>query len=144
MVTKELELASELRTVVTRLIKKMRRESVTAQHLSLTERSTLATLLNNGQMVPSELATSEKITNQSMSQILNKLWDLGYIDRIASEQDRRKILISLTEKGTHIIEQVRSERAAWLASAITATCSAEEQELLKKVIGPLTKLVDFE
>ena len=137
-----LELASELRGLLARLIRKLRKESVTGQKLSLTERSTLSTLYQQKQMLPSELASSEKITNQSMSQILNHLLELGYITRTASDTDKRKVLISLTESGEKTLLQVRAERNEWLAKAISDSCDDEEINLLKKVIGPLTRVVD--
>jgi DNA-binding MarR family transcriptional regulator len=136
-----LELASELRALLARLIKKLRKESAKGQHLSLTERSTLSLLQQQNQMLPSELASSEKITNQSMSQILNHLLELGYITRTASDMDKRKVLISLTALGEKILLQVRAERDEWLAKAICDSCDEEEINLLKKVIGPLTKVV---
>lgn len=141
---KNLEFVSNLRTVVGRLIKKLRKESATGQQLSLTERSTLSLLYQHKAMLPSELATMEKITNQSMSTILNHLLDLGYITRTASETDKRKVHIGLTAEGEKILLQVRNERDQWLAKAITQTCSEHEQELLKQVLIPLTKIVDFE
>ena len=140
--TPNLELASELRGLFGRLIKKLRKESVTGQKLSLTERSTLSTLYQQRQMLPSELASSEKITNQSMSQILNHLLELGYITRTASDTDKRKVLISLTESGEKTLLQVRAERNEWLAKAISDSCDEEEINLLKKVIGPLARVVD--
>jgi DNA-binding MarR family transcriptional regulator len=145
MSAKDLQFASDLRTVVTRLVKKLRKKSVTGQQLSLTERSTLSLLLSseNG-MLPSELAAMEKITNQSMSQILSSFLEKGFITRTSSETDKRKVIISLTEKGKAIILQVLSERDEWLNEALRETCTEEERELIKKALGPLTKLVDFE
>ena len=140
----DLELASELRTLFTRLIKKLRKESVTGQHLSLTERSTMSLLYQQKQMLPSGLAASEKITNQSMSQILNHLFELGYITRTASDTDKRKVLISLTKTGEETLLRVRAERDEWLAKAISDSCNEEEINLLKKVIGPLNKVIDHE
>jgi len=135
---------SELRTVITRLIKKLRKESATGQHLSLTERSTMALLHQYQTLQPGELAAMEKITNQSMSQILNHLLELGYITRTASTEDKRKMMIALTAEGERILLQVRNERDAWLTRAIEATCSKDEQEILKRAIIPLTRIVDFE
>jgi len=143
MSNKDIQLSSDLRTVVTRLVKKLRRESVTGQQLSLTERSTLALLLQHESLLPSELAAMEKITNQSMSQVLSHLLERGFIIRTNSETDKRKVMISLTEAGARTIIQVRSERDEWLAEAIKATCTDEEQELLKLAIKPLTKIVDY-
>jgi len=139
----DIQLAGDLRTVVARLIKKLRKESVTGQQLSLTERSSMSLLLQHKELLPSELAAMEKITNQSMSQVLNHLLGLGYISRKASETDRRKVIISLSELGERTILQVRAERDEWLSKAISLTCSEEEVLALKQAIGPLTKLVDF-
>jgi DNA-binding MarR family transcriptional regulator len=143
MVNQEIQYVSDLRTVVARLVKKLRRASETAQRLSLTERSTLSALYQSAGMLPSELAAMEKITNQSMSQILAHLFELGYVNRTASETDRRKVIITLTPEGEKILMQVRHERDEWLTNAIEQTCTPEEKELLKQVITPLTKLVDF-
>ena len=95
-------------------------------------------------MLPNELAAMEKITNQSISQILNHLAELGYIKRRLSKEDKRKSFISLTAKGSLVINQVRNEKDNWLYQAITTSCTAEEIAALKKALTPLKKLVDFE
>jgi DNA-binding MarR family transcriptional regulator len=141
---KDTLLASELRTVVTRLIKKLRKQSSTASQLSLTERTTIALLDQYGELLPNELAAMEKITTQSMSQILSKLLEMGLIKRRISETDKRKAIITLSDPGRTLLYQVRNERDEWLNKALEATCTAEEKALLKKAIGPLTKLVDFD
>ena|ERR1700761_1921001 len=139
----DIQLASDLRIAVGRLIKKLRKESPTAQHLSLTERSTMGNLYRDGALLPSELAAMEMITNQSMSQVLNHLSELGYITRTISETDKRKVHISLSEAGANMLLQFRHERDEWLANAINQTCTPAEQELLKQALAPLNKLVDF-
>lgn len=138
------QLASGLRTVVTRLVKKLRSKSSVSEKLSMTERSVIKLLDEHKELLPSELAAMEKVTTQSMSQILNHLAELNYISRKFSETDRRKVYISLTDAGKELLEQTRSEREEWLQKAIEATFSDEEKELLGKLLGPLTRLVDFD
>ena len=140
----DIQLASELRTVITRLIKKLRKKSETGMSLSLTERSTMSLLDQYGEMLPNELATMEKITNQSMSQILNHLSELGYINRRISKEDKRKSIITLSARGSQVLRQVRSERDNWLYQAIEQTCSVGETEILRKAIQPLTRVLNFE
>ena len=140
---RDLLFASDLRTAITRLIKKLRKESPTGLGLSLTERSTMALLYQHKAMLPSELAANEMITNQSMSQVLSHLFELGFITRSVSATDKRKVNISLSDLGETTLLQVRHERDEWLAKAITTACTADEQELLKKAIGPLGKLIDL-
>ena len=137
-------LASDLRTVITRLIKKLRAKSSAGDQLSLTERSTIALLDQHKELMPSELAAMEKITTQSMSQIISHLLALGYITKKASKTDKRKSLISLSKKGQEILYKVRNERDEWLNRALQQTCTAKEQELLRRALVPLTRLVDFE
>jgi len=139
----DIEFASELRNVITRLIKKLRKESPTSQRLSMTETSTMSLLQQHKSLLPGELAAMEMITNQSMSQVLNHLYELGYITRVSSEADKRKINISLSEKGEKILELFRHERDEWIVKAIENTCSPKEQAMLKQIIEPLTKIVDY-
>ena len=111
---KDIQFASELRAVINKLVKKLRKESPTGQKFSLTERSTMSALYQHGALLPSELAAMEMITNQSMSQVLNHLSELGYIVRVPSETDKRKVNISLTEEGEKIFLQFKHERDEWL------------------------------
>jgi DNA-binding MarR family transcriptional regulator len=140
----DLQLASDLRMVITRLIKKLRNKSSTSESLSLTERSTLALLDQHKELSPSDIAGMEKITTQSMSQILNHLLELGYINRKISKTDKRKSIISLTKAGHDILYKVRNERDEWLSMALNETCSVKEQALLRRTLEPLTKLVNFD
>lgn len=140
----DLQLASELRTVITRLIKKLRSKSIASERLSLTERSTIALLDQHKELLPSELAAMEKITTQSMSQILNHLLELGYINRKISETDKRKAIISLSRSGQKILYKVRNERDEWLDKALKKTCTPKEQDILRQALQPLTKLVDVD
>jgi DNA-binding MarR family transcriptional regulator len=138
------KLASDLRTVITRLIKKLRNKSAASEKLSLTERSTIALLDQHKELLPSELAAMEKITTQSMSQILNHLLELGYIIRRVSATDKRKVIISLSKTGQDILYKMRNERDEWLNKALNTACTAKEQEMLRRAIMPLTRLVDFD
>lgn len=140
----DLQLASDFRTVITRLIKKLRAKSATSSSLSLTERSTMALLDQHKELLPSELAGMEKITTQSMSQILSHLLELGYISRKESKTDKRKAIISLSKTGQTVLYKARNERDEWLNKALQATCSEKEQEQLRKCLPLLTKLVDFD
>ncbi|MDB5124501.1 MAG: winged helix DNA-binding protein [Mucilaginibacter sp.] len=142
-VNKDLQLASDLRTGITRLVKKLRKESPTGLQLSITERSTLALLYQHKSLLPSELAAMEMITNQSMSQVLNHLFELGFITRTPSDTDKRKVIISLTSEGERTLTRVRNERDEWLARAINETCTPAEQNILNQALAPLNKLVDF-
>ncbi|MFC3560909.1 MarR family winged helix-turn-helix transcriptional regulator [Pedobacter jamesrossensis] len=136
-------IASELRPVLARLNRKMRKLSPSNTVLSQTERSILVLLEQHDYLLSAELAVLEKITPQSMGALLNHLDELKLISKTASHSDKRKIHISLSLSGKEMLEQVRLERDEWLSKAIAEVCTEQEQLILKKALGPLTKLVNF-
>jgi len=137
------EMAAELRVVISRLVKIIRTEVKQDQLLSLTERSTLSLVYHRTAMLPSELAALEKVTNQSMSQVINKLLLLGLIHKTASTADRRKVIVSITGAGKKYIEKKRQDSQEWLAKSIREKTNQKEKEVLSKAIKVLTKLVDL-
>ncbi|MDP4239688.1 MAG: MarR family transcriptional regulator [Bacteroidota bacterium] len=136
------ELAARLRVSVARLVKVMRSEVRRDEPLSLTERSTLSMVYQYSKMLPSELAIKEKVTSQSMSQIINKLSLLNYIEKTPSREDKRKVIITITPKGKEFIELKRNKSQEWLAKAISEKTTNAEREILASAITILSKLVD--
>jgi DNA-binding MarR family transcriptional regulator len=139
---RDIEVAGSLRTVLHRLIKLLRRETRNEAQLSLTERATLGLIYQHGELLPSDIARMEKVTTQSMSQVVNHLFELNYIHRSPSADDKRKVLLSLTPAGKADVEQRRLDKQEWLARALHEKVSPEERELLMEAIMVLTKLID--
>ena len=135
------EIAANLRVVLSRLVKIMRNEIRNEELLSLTERSTLALVYQYAKILPSELAAMEKVTAQSMSQIINKLLKLGYIEKTSSKTDKRKVIVTITLTGKKFVEQKRLKRQEWLAKSIFEKTTQKEKEVLVNAIDVLTKLV---
>jgi DNA-binding MarR family transcriptional regulator len=136
------ELAATLRTTIHRLVKLLRRETRDEADLSLTERSTLGSLYQHGELSSSELAQLEKVTNQSMSQIINHLFELKYIHKKPSGEDKRKTILSLTAAGKGNVEERRQQKQEWLAHALREKTTAEEKDLLLKAMTVLAKLIE--
>jgi DNA-binding MarR family transcriptional regulator len=76
-----------------------------------------------------------------MSQILKKMELQGVIERTRSENDGRKVHISLTPAGKEIVTKTRYERDEWLKNAIETSLTKEEKELLAKALPVLQKLI---
>lgn len=142
--TDTLHLATELRTVVTRLVKQLRAHSPTREQLSLTERSVMRLLDQHPHLLPSELAAHEKVTTQAMSQILSRLAERNYITRQPSSTDRRKVHVAIAEAGQQLLQTARQERDEWLHEVLQNTCSAAELHALRQALPVLSKLVDSE
>src|SRR5215469_6328863 len=138
----DLELATALRTTIHRLVKLLRRESRNDAQLSLTERSTLGLLYPDLTLAPSEIARMEKVTTQSMSQVINHLMELDLISRTPSGEDKRKVLLSLTPAGRVYVEQRRRDKQEWLANALHEKLGSADKDLLMEALHLLTKLID--
>jgi DNA-binding MarR family transcriptional regulator len=135
------DLAAGLGTQVSRLVKLMRKESRNDEQLSLTERSTLSNIYNLGPILPGELASMEKVTTQAMSQVINQLLEQGLIEKNTSTEDRRKSIITLTEKGRLLVQRRKREKEEWLSRSISDKLNAAERQVLIEAIAILTKLV---
>ena len=138
--TENIELAENLRVVISRLVKILRTQTKNDELLSLTESSTLAVIYHYKEILPSELASAEKVTAQSMSQIIKKLLDRGFIKRTSSKTDKRKVLITITAAGMNAVEKRRSERQEWLARSIGEKTTQKEKEVLMNAIAVMAKL----
>jgi DNA-binding MarR family transcriptional regulator len=139
---KEIEIAGNLRSVIHRLVKVLRKHTRNEEMLSLTERSTLGLLYQHGQLLPTELAQIEKVTTQSMSQVIAHLVEIAYIVKTPAESDKRKAYLSLTPAGRDYIDRHRQEKQEWLARTLHEKTSEREKEVLSEALTILGKLMD--
>lgn len=56
-------------------------------------------MLETGPRTQRQLATTATVQAQTMSRVLDRLERLGYVQRVRSESDRRRVLVSLTPAG---------------------------------------------
>ena len=138
----DIEIAADLRAVIHRLVKVLRKHTRNEEMLSLTERSTLGLLYQHGQLLPTELAQIEKVTTQSMSQVIAHLVEIAYIIKTPAETDKRKVYLSLTAAGRDYIERHRQEKQEWLARTLHEKVSAREKDVLSEALAILSKLID--
>lgn len=138
----DIEIAGNLRAVIHRLVKVLRKHTRNEEMLSLTERSTLGLLYQHNQLLPTELAQIEKVTTQSMSQVISYLAEIAYIVKTPAESDKRKVYLSLTPAGRDYIERHRQEKQEWLARTLHEKTSAREKEVLSEALAILSKLID--
>jgi DNA-binding MarR family transcriptional regulator len=135
-----LPLASELRIVVGRMIRRLR----TQYRFGLTQIAVLGRLDREGQLSTGELAKGERVRPQSMSQTLGELEAEGLVARTQDENDGRRTLVALTDAGRQAIELDRASRDGWLARALAEELSAEERHLLQRALGLLGRITEHQ
>lgn len=96
----------------------------------------LRILEKHGELTQRQLQDIMGIQQGSLSELLKKMEEHGLIDRRQSPDDRRQILVRLTERG-EAQSQLNHERMAQQAVELTAVLSGEEQQQLQVLLAKL-------
>lgn len=131
-------LAGALRDAVGRLGRRMRHHTPHPE-LSLGQLAALRTLERHGSMSPSELAAHEKVQPPSVTKILARLEELGYVTRVPHADDRRQVVVTISPSGIALLDDDRRRRDAWIAQRLRAL-DPDELAALKAAIPVLEKL----
>ena len=132
-------LASELRTSVMRLRRRLATERHPDNELGMPSMAVLGALYGHGDMTPSELAAHERVQPPSMTRTVNCLADGDYVVRRPHDTDGRQVVVSLSDKGRATLLADRARRDAWLAKRLREL-SADERALLRRVAPLLERL----
>lgn len=111
------ELASELRHSVTRLYLALRRNSPVTE-LTAAQSSALVTLLDHGPMRMGALADREGVRMPTATSLVDVLTRDDLVTRAPDPDDRRAVVIELTEQGRASVDRVRSRRDDVLTAAL--------------------------
>ena len=107
-------LAADLRVAIGRTARRIRTEKSDLD-LSDTQLSVLFLLDRGGATTPGELAEHERVQPPSMTKVINALADRGLVQRSDHPDDRRQVLVAVTEAGRSEVRETRRRRDAWLA-----------------------------
>jgi len=89
--------------------------------------SALSVLVFGGPRSLKELAESEQVRPPTMSRIVTGLVRAGLVRRMKTD-DKRKVRLEPTAKGSKILQEGRRRRVELLAQALQALSEAELQE----------------
>ena len=125
-----LALANELRPVLLRLARELRKETeqfgVTARQVTL-----LVLVQQSPGLTLRALAQAESISAPALSGQIDRLEQAGLLVRVRSDVDRRRVGLELTPRATRLLRFVRERRTAWLAERL----SGLEPEALRRDRG---------
>jgi DNA-binding MarR family transcriptional regulator len=131
--------ADGLRPALLRVGRELRREA-RAVGVSPEQVALLVTIKYAAGIGIRELAARERVSPPAMTKHVDRLERDGLVDRTPSDDDRRRVGLTLTPEGHRVLRRVRSRRTAWLASRLR---ELDERELaaIEAAVGPLGKLV---
>ena len=131
-------LASELRTVLGQLMRRLRVEN----RLPIGQASVIARLDREGPTWISDLAAADRVRPQSMALTVGELEAQGFVTRRPDPLDGRRTMIELTEEGRTVLQADRALREGWLARAISQDLSSADQRTLQEAVDVLRRLAD--
>ncbi len=108
----ELDLAPRLRLAVTRLARRLRQQS--ADGLTPSQTSALATLERSGPLTPSELASIEQIQRPTATRILTALEAKSLLTRERDASDGRSARVTVSAEGAAVLKRGRTRKNAYL------------------------------
>jgi DNA-binding MarR family transcriptional regulator len=136
------DVAADLRPVLLRLARELRKET---EQLGITARQ--ATLLwlvkRKAGLSLAELAAEEGISPPAMSGHVDRLEQAGLIERVRSDEDRRRVGLRVTGEGTRVLRSVRTRRTIWLTNRLGALEPAE-LDAIDAAVPALTALLEDE
>ena len=134
-----LALANDLRPVVLRVARELRKE--TGQFGVTSRQATLLWLVKRSPgLTLKALADAEAISAPALSGQVDRLEHAGLLVRVRSAVDRRRVGLELTPEGERLLRSVRERRTAWLADRLGAL-DPDDLEAIEAAIEPLRKML---
>jgi DNA-binding MarR family transcriptional regulator len=133
--------AHDLRLSMMRLVRRLRQDKdLGAPHLG--KLAALGWLDRERPMTNAELAAAERVTPQTMARNTVELVAEGLVSRTDDPRDGRQVLLRISPAGREVLEADRRRRDTFLATAMAATLTPTEQELLRLAAGLLDRLAE--
>jgi DNA-binding MarR family transcriptional regulator len=97
----------------------------------------LAYLSSEEYLTMSDIAKKMGHSTAAATGLVDRLEKLGYVDRVHAAEDRRKIMVRITQKGVELVSRMRKEIAADLAGILAEMDEdqAEAVEHTKRAIA---------
>jgi DNA-binding MarR family transcriptional regulator len=131
------ELAARLRLSVSRLARRLRRESVS--DVTASQLSALYTIARLGPLTLGDLSGAEGVRPPTMTRVVASLEELGLATRTVDATDRRVARVAVTARGRQLLEASRHRKDAFLAARLRAL-TAEERAVLDRAADLLERL----
>ncbi len=118
-------------------------EALAPVGLNLWAFDVLATLRRQGPpycLTPTELSAATMLTTGAMTNRLDHLEEAGLVRRQPNPEDRRGVLVLLTDQGRELVDQAVTLRFAEAADAVTGLKPEERAELARMLSALLGDL----
>lgn len=133
------DLAPRLRSVVTRLNRRLRANSL--GHVSPAQGSALAMIDRLGAPALSELAAAEQVRPPSMTRIVDALEADGLVARKVDDVDRRCQRVTLTTAGRRELASIRRRKTAFLEERL-GKLDEDDRRTVERALAILERVAE--
>lgn len=142
---KEIDLALSMWVKLARAFSsfnKLTADDIRSYGLTQPQFGALECLGHLGPMTIGELCRKHLVSGGNMTVVVDNLEEMGLVERIPSEEDRRSILVRLTSKGKKLFNLIFIKHAQVVLRAASVLSEAEQEQLgalLKKLGAGIQK-----
>src|SRR5947209_13747755 len=98
-------------------------------------------VLRRGPMPTGQLATEMRISAPAITQLTDRLIRKGLIERRAAADDRRCVIVALSEKGAHLVDQFRQRRREIFIYALSDLSDADQKQVIE-LLGRVVRVLE--
>lgn len=126
--------------VMSRLMIDHYQKQITELDLTLPQAQVLR-VLRRGALPTGQLAGELRISAPAITQLTDRLIRKGLIERRATADDRRCVIVALSERGASLVDQFRQRRRDIFSRAL-ADLSETDQKQVIEVLGRVVKALE--
>lgn len=92
----------------------------------------------NGNVIPSDISNAMGSTSARIATILNNLEQKGFISRTIDTEDRRRIIVNLTDRGKEHVHEQNQKRIDFIMNMLKYLGENDAKEyirIMKKLVG---------
>ena len=141
---KVVEILDGFGEVMSRLLIDQQQKHLSELDLTLPQIQVLRILKREGVVPTGKLAVCLRISAPATTQLTDRLIRKGLIERRHSEDDRRAVLVGLSEKGQSLVDRFRARRNAIFTAALAELSEADRAQVVTSLQKVIAVLESFE
>jgi len=98
-------------------------------------------VLRRGAMPTGQLASKLRISAPAITQLTDRLIRKGLIERRTTADDRRCVIVALSERGAHLVDQFRQRRRDIFNHALADLSETDRKQVIE-VLGRVVKVLE--
>lgn len=101
-------------------------------------------ILRRGPVPTGQLGCQLRISAPAITQLTDRLIRKGLIERRAAEEDRRCVIVALSERGRLLVDRFRQSRREVFSRALEHLSQSEQEQIVETLVKVVNALESFE